>query len=296
MAVYKGGGYVRKGVVYQGPTRPKGRPSGTRKKLTIVAETSTPKPVPAKVKNYVKKAINREIETKTAALSVFNQQSTLGYGLNSTTNLGLTQTNSIIPLLLQSDEQNGRVGNKVRPTGLYLRYSLRAIQATNAGVNDNPLMPFLCRIVAYSKKISRTDSTNVGILQQGNTSVNFGSAPETWLEPYNKDMFNIHYSKQFMMVPHRRVTGQTAPNQYAQDAVVEGAKSFVMKKVKLKGIPKTFIYDDQAGTIGLANRPTNCSVYLAVCVCNVDGTAGGSLISDQRVQVNADTFLYYKDA
>lgn len=262
-----------------------------RKRLNFGSKPKVSEPV----KTYVKSAINREIETKSATLAVFNQQATLGYGLNSTTNLGLTNTTSIIPLLLQSDEQSGRVGNKVKPTGLYLRYSLRAIQVTNIGVNDNPLMPFLVRVICYSKKLSRTDSTNVGILQQGNTSVNFGSAPETWLEPYNRDVFNIHYSKQFMMVPHRRVTGSAAPNQYAQDAIVEGAKSFVMKKVKLKGIPKTFIYDDAAGGSN-ANRPTNASVYMAVCVCNVDGTAGGSLISDQRVQVNADSFLYYKDA
>lgn len=288
------GGYTRKGVLYQGPTKKRGRPS-SKKAIVVATVPTAPKPVAQNVKNYVKKSINREIETKTATINIFNQQATLGYGLNSSTNLGLTNSLSIIPTLLQSDEQSGRVGNKVRPTALYLRFSLRAIQTTYLGVNDNPFMPFIVRVICYSKKLSRTDFTNTGILQQGNTSVNLGSAPETWLEPYNKDVFNIHYSKQYMMIPHRKVTNNAAPNNYAQDAIVEGAKSFIMKRVKLKGIPKTFIYDDAAGGTN-ANRPTNASVFMAVCVCNVDGTAGGSLISDQRVQVNADSFLYYKDA
>lgn len=241
------------------------------------------------VKDIVKKVLNRELETKICMLNIFNQQNTLGYGLNSVTGLGLTTGGSIIPAVLQNDLQNGRDGNRINPTGFYIRYSLLARQATYLGTNDNPFMPFLCRVIIYSRKDDKQSNDNREILQKGNTAIDIGSAPETWMEPYNKDGFNIHYTKQILMQPHRRVTGNAAPNQYAQDALISGARSFYFKKIKVD-VPKKFIYDD-ADT----NLPTNCNMYMAVCVCNVDGTAGGSLTTDQRVQVNADATLYYKD-
>lgn len=261
-----------------------------RKRLNFGSKPKVSQPV----KTYVKRVVSSSEETKCASLNTFNQQTTLGYGLNSVTFLGLTSTQSILPLVTQGADQAQRIGNKIKVTSCYLRYSLRAQNVTNAGVNDNPFSPFLVRIIAYSRKLTKADNDNTRILQNGNTAGAFGSAPETWLEPYNRDAYNIHYSKQFLMVPPRRVTGSTAPNQYAQDAIVEGAKSFVMKRVKLKGLPKTFIYDDASGG-SLANKPVNTSVYLAVAVCNADGSIVGAT-TDQRCMVNADTFLYYKDS
>lgn len=285
---YKGGGYKRKGVVYEGPTLPRGR----KPKAVIITAPSTPKPVSAKVKNYVKQAISREIETKYAQVNVYNQQNTTGMGLNSTSTplLGLNPTTSLIPPISQGTGESDRIGNKIHCKSLYVKYCLRAIDVTSGGSNDNPFRPFLARVVIYSKKLNKTDLNNVGILENGSGSTNFGSAPETWLEPYNTDVFTIHYSKQFKMVPAKRATGQTAPNQWAQDAVVEGHKSFILRRAKLKNIPKTFLYNDNA-----SSTPQNVACYMAVCVCNEDGT-GNNTTTDQRLMVNADAQLYYSDA
>lgn len=287
---YKGGGYKRKGVLYEGPTLPRGR----KPKAVVIATSSAPTTsVSSKVKDYVKKAISKETETKYAQSNIFNQQNTIGYGLNNTivNPLGLTTTVSIVPPVFQGATEDGRIGNKIQCKGLYVKFALRAIDVSYLGSNDNPFTPFMARVIIYSKKISKSDYSNIGILNSGAASSNLGSAPETWLEPYNTDAFNIHYSKQFQMVPARRATNQTTPNQWAQDAVVDKARSFVLKKVKLKNIPKSFIYDDATN----GSRPQNVACYMAVCVCNENGT-GNNMTNDQRLMVNADAQLYYKDA
>lgn len=251
----------------------------------------------ASIARVVKRVMGKEVETLYVQKNVFNQQSTLGYGLNSALGggLGLTSTTSIIPAILIGDDVSSRSGNRVRPKGFYIKYSLRAQQVTSTGVNVNPFIPFLVRVIIYSKKLNRTDRGNVGILQNGSSSTDLGSAPETWMEPYNKDVFNIHYSKQYVMVAPRRQTDQAAPNQYAQDAVVDGAKSFVFKKIKVKGLPASLIYDDANNS----NLPQNACMFMAVCVCNVDGSTGpggGTQTTDQRLMVNADSQLYFTDA
>lgn len=285
---YKGGGYKRKGVVYEGPTRPRGR----KPKAVVLTPVAPVKPISSKVKNYVKSAISREIETKYAQVNVYNQQVTTGMGLNSTSTplLGLNPTATLIPSITNGTGESDRIGNKIHCKGIYVKYSLRAIDVTSGGSNDNPFRPFLARVVIYSKKLNKEDKNNVGILNNGSSSTNFGSAPETWLEPYNTDVFTIHYSKQFKMVPAKRATGQTAPNQWAQDAVSEGHKSFILKRAKLKNIPKVFLYNDAASA-----TPQNVACYMAVCVCNEDGT-GNNVVTDQRLMVNADAQIYYKDA
>lgn len=263
-------------------------PRGLSKRILPVS-----RPVSASTKTYVKRIVSANMETKYVQQNIFNQGSTLGYGLNNNgaNNLGLSSTVNIIPTLAQGDDAASRDGNKIKTKGLYLKYSLRAQPVTSGGLNENPFIPFLVRVIVWYRKINRTLNDNSGILQGSPTGGNFGSAPETWLEPYNKDAFTIVYSKEFKMVAPRRATGQTAPNQWAQDAVLEGHKAFIMKKAKLS-IPSTLIYDDSNNS----NKPTNACYYLSVCVCNADGTTGLNPTMDQRLMVNADTQLYYTDA
>lgn len=262
-----------------------------RKRLNF--GSSKPKALTEKVKTYVKRVVSSNIETKYIAQNIFNQGSTLGYGLNNNgaNNLGLSSSVNIIPTLAQGDDSASRDGNKIKTKGLYLKYALRAQPVTSGGLNENPFIPFLVRVIVWYRKINRTLNDNSGILQGSPTGQNFGSAPETWLEPYNKDAFTIVYSKQYQMVAPRKATGNAAPNQWAQDAILEGHKAFIMKKAKLS-IPSTLLYDDANNS----NKPTNACYYLSVCVCNADGTTGLNPIMDQRLMVNADTQLYYTDA
>lgn len=261
-------------------------------------KTKITRGVPLKVKTYVKKAISREIETNMSQKLIFNQNNTVGYGLNNTSipTLGLSSSSyfaNIIPTVAVGDGTNNRHGQKIRVKGLYVKYSLRAIDVSNGSTNDNPFKPFWARVIIYSHKFNRADSSNDGILQTGSGSAELGSAPETWFEPYDKEEYNIHYSKQFMMVPARRVTGSAVPNQFAQDAIVPGSHTFVFRKEKLKGVPQTFLYDDASFTGTLANLPTNAAYHMAVCVCNINGDAN---TTDQRLMVNAEAFMYYTDA
>lgn len=276
---------------------PKKRGPKPKKTVAIVQEIApaavASKPIPKKIKNYVKGAIDREIEVNQSQKNIWSLASTLGAGCNFPTDTrGLTST-SIIPTVVKGDEVNQRDGNRIRVKKFILRYALRAMDVTNGGTNDNPFSPFMVRVCVYSHKYNKSDSSNEKLLKTGATAGPLGITPESWFEDYYKDEFNIHHSKTYYMQPARRATGNLAPNQYAQDSTVPKAKQYIQKSVSIK-VPKTFLYNDvTTGT--LANLPTNCNMFMLVAVCNVSGTMNNAT-TDQRCQVSADTFLNFTDA
>lgn len=253
---------------------------------------SKPRPVSTSVKTYVKRAIGRELEHKQCVKEIWNNTSVVGYGLDNTAASGLT-SGSLIPVTVNNTDEPNRIGDVIKPKKLQLRLAMRAIDVTNGGVNDNPFMPFYVRVVVYTKKAAMHDSVNKYLLDNGNANVPFGTTPESWLIPYNKDAFIIHYSKQFKMIPGRRVTGNLAPNQYAQDAVIKGHETNIMKIINIK-TPKTFYYDAQSESGTLSGIPSNFDCYMGIAVCNANGTFVNN--TDQRLQVSLDSILTFTDA
>ena len=264
------------------------------KRLIPLVKSAPSQSVPDKIKRYVKREINKGEETFCSKKNIFNQNNTVGYGLNNDTGLGLTSysyTPSIIPLVTLGDEENQRTGSQIQTKQLRVRFALRAIDV-NSTTNANAFKPFMVKVIIYNRKPNIYQPSNVGILRDGSGTAQFGSAPETWLEPYNKDMFNIFYSKSFNMVPARKITGNAAPNEFTNDAIISGYKSFIMKSVSIK-LPKKLLYDNATQPIANKDLPTNACLQMAVCVCNHNGDAN---TTDQRLMVNADSFLYYKDS
>lgn len=254
-------------------------PRGLSKRILPAA-----RPVPAPVKSYVNKAIKRNEETKCSMrLNIADQYSVTGAGLNTGASLGFVSPATIIPAITQGTDEASRIGNKIKPQKLQLKFTLRAYPVTTAGINPFPATPFLCRVIVFRHKYANDDFGQTGILDTGASSGNLGSTPDSWLEPYNKDEFTIFYSKQWLMQPIRNETTTPA----SCDNVANNTHNFIMKKVNIK-LPKTLIYNDNTSI------PSNQNMYMAVAVCNTDGSVVTS--SQSRVMLNAESYLYFKDA
>lgn len=281
--------YVRKGVVYEGPTLKRGRKS---KKAAIVV---IPKTKSATVSKPVKKAINRAIaqqeEVKVAVLEVFKQLVVPGAGLDAGSNLGLYTSgvgavpSSILPNVPLGTDDASRIGAVIRPKRLIVKYTLRGLDTTGNTTGTNPFRgkPFLCRIVIYNHRYSIEDTTNNAILDKGATTGNIDSSPDSWLERYNKREYKIWYSKTFKMAALSD-TGTTPPTV---ENMPNGCQYFAMGRISVN-VPKQLVYN----TTNL--KASNFAPKMAICMCNMDG----SLVSNiqYRVISNVESQLYYTDA
>lgn len=239
-------------------------------------------PVSPKVKTYVKREIDRNLETMVAVNQVFKRVAVPGAGLDTSNGLGLSTTAGIIPSISRGDGDADRTGDQFIAKKLVLKYNLRARDVS--GTSFQPFkQPFLVRVIVYNKRYALDDATQVGIIDKGNTSGNLDAEPDSWMEPYNKKDFIIHYSKTFKMAPYFDQT--TNPTQIMN--MPTECKAYVFKKTTIK-LPRVLLYKD-------ANQqPTNAMPQLAFAVCNIDGT--GVTNGQYRVDVSAETQLYYTDA
>lgn len=234
------------------------------------------------IKKIVKRVIRNEAELKCAPLyTIADQQMVYGAGLNPASALGWVSTN-IIPPVTQGSGDGQRIGNKINHKYFRLNYTLRAYQVTSV-VNPFPATPLIARVIVYRQKYAIDDSSPLQILDSGNGAQNIGSTPDDFFKPYNKKMFTILYSRQYYMQPIRNET--TTP--ISSDNVANGTKAFIARRLRLKIPTKKFIYADTTTT------PSNVGYFMAVCMCNQDGTVVNN--TQGRLMVNAESLLYYTD-
>lgn len=251
-----------------------------------------PKKVSVPVKKAIKRAINTAIETKISTKQIWQQNVVQGAGLDPGSGLGLTTTgisgapSTILPSLPSGNGDANRDGDIVNPKRLVLKFSLRALDTTGNVTGTNPFRgkPMLCRVIIFNKRYAIDDYSPAGILDKGNTVGNLDSSPDSWLEPYNKKDFRIFYSKTFKLCAFSD-TGTTPPTL---ENIPNGYVNYIAKKVSLK-LPKKLYFAKTADT-----DPQNSSMKMSIAVCNVDGSVVGN--TQFRVQVNAESALYYTDA
>lgn len=299
MPVYKGGGYTRGGILYEGPTKPRGRPL---KGPVIVSKSS--KKVVAKAINkknmsniakVVQNVLNKDAEVKVVSnTELANKVKVYGSGLSYAAggpNQGWVSTVAgLIPPIQQGTTQATRIGNKITPRGLNVRYSIYALPSTDSstgaglGGNINPFvtLPFRVKVIIFRHRYATDDYSQNGILQTGATTSDLTSDIDSFFRPYNKDEFIIKYSKMFKLQPPRHAMTSSYTGQ-SQDPY---AKSMVIRNLNIK-LPK-LRYNDNTST------PSNAQWYMAVAVCNEDSsviTAG----TQSRCEINVESHLYFTD-
>lgn len=294
---YRGGGYMRKGVLYAGPTKMRGRPKGTTKRAPLVIVPAKPAPVLSKtVKSAVKRIVKSQIEVKYApSLIIADTVSVNGSGLNydGVTNLtgwcsGPGLGTGLLPQIGQGASEGARVGNKIKPKSFNVRISLNAKATTDASTpsgNTNPFrgIPFIARVIIFKHRYADDDYSQTGILNNGNASELIGNTVDDLFKPYNRDEYRIYYSKDILMAGavHNNTSGIN-PNPMENKAC-----SFWIKNVRVP-LPQTLHFNDGV------TAATNAGMFLAVCVINTDGSVVSN--SQSRVTVNAEANLSFYDA
>lgn len=256
-----------------------------------ILPASKPK-VSQPVKTAIKRAVNNAIETKIAVKQIWQQNLVQGAGWDPASGLGLTTSGlggtptTILPSLPAGTGDANRVGDLVNPKRLMLKLSLRALDTTGNTAGTNPFRgkPMYVRVVVYNKRYAIDDYSPAGIIDKGNTVGNLDSSPDSWLEPYNKRDFKIFYSKTFKMCAF----GDTSTTPPTLENMPNGYVNIVVKKISLK-LPKKLFFAKNADS-----DPQNSSMKMGIAMCNVDGTVVSN--TQFRVQVNAESQLYYTDA
>jgi len=255
-----------------------------RAKKLALSKASAKVNTVADVRTIVNRAIATANEDKHYIKNVYFEQSIPGCGFNSTsTNSGLTTTDSIIPLVVQGDTVSNRDGNRIKVKNLSVRLQLQA-RPVNV-LNNVEGLPFYVRVVFYYRKDSMTNNTNTGILDEGPNSANFTYDTGSLLLNYNKDLFTIVKSKTYKMAPCQAVDGAGVTS--VRDPP-NGFVSHVLKKFSIK-CPKNLIYDDNSA------QPMH-RIYCAIGVINADGSNISPVSNGTRCRVSLDTHLIFEDS
>lgn len=204
---------------------------------------------------------------------------------------GVSQIAGLIPAINQGVGPADRVGNRITPKNMYLKYNLYALPTTDSvwtTGNTNPYkgIPFHVRVIVYRHRYADDDYSQTNILKVGNTNVSFGSSVDNLFKPYNKDEYIILHSATYKMASARHLTGSTGTTVSTENVPI-GCKTLVHRAVKIK-LPKVLKYDTN-GT-----HPTNQSFFLAACVVNEDSSAD-STGTNIRAQLSAETSISYYD-
>lgn len=251
------------------------------------------------IKQIVKTVMKKNAELKIAQqIDLADNIDVTGTGLlyDGVANLrgwssGPSNVNGIIPAVTAGTGEASRIGNSITPKSLTLKYFLQALPTTDAsfvGGNTNPFkgVPFRARVIVYRHRYALDDFGQTNILQNGNSTVSFGSGIDNFFRPYNKDEYQIVYSKSVKLAACKHVSG-AGGTTITTENVPNGSLSFYYGKATLP-LPKTLRYNDGSSI------PTNQSYFLAVCLCNDDSTPD-SAGAYRRLRLNAETQLTFYD-
>lgn len=270
--------------------------SVAKKQVKNMVETQKVKNIKKIVKSVMKKSNELKIAQQ---IDLANNVQVSGTGLlyDNITNFrgwcsGPSNSAGIIPSVPTGSLEGQKIGNKITPKALVLKYFLRALPTTDAGYtagNTNPFkgVPFRVRVIVFRHRYALDDFSQTNILQNGNTASSWGSNIDNFFRPYNKDEFTIVYSKTVKMAACKHITGTTGTTITTENTPL-GATSFYAGRARLP-VPKVLRFND-----GL-DVATNQGYYLAVVLCNEDSSADSSGIF-KRLELNAETSLTYYDA
>lgn len=250
------------------------------------------------IKSYVKKAIDAEVEDKQAFRNIFDEDAIQGSGFDSSILAKGLVSGSLLPTIPQGSDVSDRIGNVIKPKSLVCRYILVAnpLQQGGGGTHPNTLnynnhagRDFYVRVVIYNRKDNMQSATNSNIIDEGASTTNLIDI-EDLFSPYNKDVFNILYSKTIRMATNRWETWDTTGNLTNAGSFFSttgSALSSYVGKANIK-LPARIRFDDATSTA------SNFNCFMAVGCVNADNTVIGN--AEYRADITAKTYFTYQDA
>jgi len=245
------------------------------------------KPTPA-LNTAVTRVINRRSETKFVIQAPTNKNTSGSLGQFVAFTSGITSTNELyrlIPDVAVGDDDYQRIGNTIQPTSLTTKVNLACF--TNGSEVIYADVYFLT-----SKNIKDFDQTpNIPtgeLLNNGQGgNVAYDGTSFTAMYPVN--------TAEFTLIAHKRIKlakGANDPNTACSGGSPASTDTFqhyasFSQKIKL---PQKLLYESRSKI-----QPSNAFPFMMVGFVAADAN-GNTAPSVARVQVQAQSHMYYKDA
>jgi len=239
----------------------------------------------------VKKVMEGTQETKLVIGAPYNRQSNTDLESWTSFTQAITSTNEVyclIPKLTQGPDDYQRIGNAIQPKKLTVKYNvcIQPSDLISAAVYAD-LWFCTCKTVKAERLTNEVPTGQFFNDGQGQ-NVPYDGTSFTAMLPVNKSEFNVISHKRI-----RLVKGSGDPNSFLTGSVTSGiATNIYYAKAGSVDIPvpAKYLYEEKT-----RESPTNAFPFLMVGFHSVDTTGGGTSLT-ARIQVQAQSHLYFKDA
>lgn len=237
---------------------------------------------PARLSNPVKAAVSRLIsrkaETKHASATLENLT-----GHNSA--IGSADAVCIVPTISQGTDDFNRIGDRISTVAMYVKGRIGLTY--NDQANNRPIS---VRVMVVSQRTVRDASflsawtpnllLSANDAASGLLDVAYDGTARNAMYPVNKNMFQVHYKRDFTMYPSQ--------GNAAGVGVESENKTLIKWGAKIK-VPKTLMYYNSSAT-----SPQNYAPFLLIGYCYADGSSPD--VTTLRVTSTTVSTLYFKDA
>ena len=237
--------------------------------------------VPESVKSYVKQTINRKVETKQKNVAIATGAPVGGGGLayaGGATTGGFISNEVLNTLnIIQGTGRSDRIGNRIRPRRLQIRGTINSQQSSSN------LEGFDLHMFVYKQIQNQSTIAPSGLMNNGNTSVDFDGTQLVSMYPFNKSKFKIFKHRVFRMGTAASVTSATTTTDGANN--LNATYRRFNSTIKL---PKVLKYNNVSGD------PTNEMLYVGFAYVNMNGVVDAFAIN--RAKINCEALITYEDA
>jgi len=240
--------------------------------------------VPLSIKTYVKKTLNREMETK--------QQTVVNTFTLYNSNISTADFGPVLPPVLAGTGEGGRVGSTIKPIKLVIRGYVCYSTTNVSPQNDAKMLG--ARLFCFREKAISSYSAspgNVNLLDFGGASSAYSGSSMSWISPKNTDEFVFYCDKKMKILKPFGSTNNFTPS-LSTSITSMNTTLFHPFTITLtqKHMPANLQYETTVAT----NYPINFAPMLALGYSDLLNASADTV--NTQVGMAWCSTLYYKDA
>lgn len=228
-------------------------------------------PMPSIVKQYIKKAISRNAENKSANPVIQSNASIVP--MSSTTWGNMVTLSAVWENVTQGTGQSGRVGNKIKPVYWNIKGSIQF----NVSVTGTAIVKmFVFKSLTTFKSPGDGGALPVDFFQTGNTVTSPSQNLADLYRRVNKDKYKVYTTRMFKI-------GQSAASTASSNNDFSAMRFFNINLLKYQ--KHIISYNDSSF------EPINSGLFLGFVACSVNDAA----ISANTLKISYDITGNYED-
>jgi len=242
---------------------------------------------PRDLRSEVKKIVAGTQETKMVIAAPRNYNTTTNLEQFTNFTSAITSTNecyALIPPVFQGSDDHQRVGNQIQPVSLTTKVNVTLVNGSASVYAD---IYFVTAKAVKSYGLTNNVPTGQLLNDGQGANIPYDGTSFTSMLPVNKSEFTVLHKRRIKLQsalgdPNTALSGGGG----ASTSVFPYSASF---QVKIP-LPSKLVFEDN-----VKDYPTNSFPFMMVGFCGTD-TYGNTAPVSARIQVQAQSHLYYKDA